>query len=650
MVSIKKIFIAITAVVAGANAVVLTHQETFNNVKVIYPAKSTQTTCKTRVDLSEGLVDNTLGCDIERILVYNKNRMWIGSLGGVEAGYHQRYADYDVDRYKGKGIQIGIKYSFTPQDADPSNRWMVSCPKGMIAYIYDEYYSCKKPYTCPNGWYAIDSLECEELPEGTHRNSTTGYSCNKGYVMRNDGYCEAKSTCGKNDLYVKSENACYERPDHAHWIKNSLEWECDDGYVLQGDICEQMAKCDSTSRYYDVTNTCMTLPLFAYWNDSVSTEWSCKSGYVRYGYGCTEKAECSSEQRYDESENSCVDPYPNSRWLDDYGNYACNDGYVNVGEGRCEKKAVCSDYHYDANNNSCYEKPDNSHWLSRYGNEWACNVGFVQIDEHCEVKAECDHYNSTDNSCYEKPEHAHWVESTGESWACNDGWWSNGNFCEETVSCGWFERYNADNNTCVSKPSHSHWESELNYACDDGYYENYGECVEINPIRLSDYTKFFHSLAFIIGGGGVKDKNDVSTTLFNTALEYNIGIRVGTDFFNVRPQAVLGLLYSRFDYSSYHSYGYSYLDESVFSMALVVGIGLGVDIWHFTIDYNYLYAERETLANVDFYSTLHQFKVGYNFNEHWNINIASIYQLIKTTKVLKEYDNTIYNIGVSYAF
>jgi hypothetical protein len=122
----------------------------------------------------------------------------------------------------------------------------------------------------------------------------------------------------------------------------------------------------------------------------------------------------------------------------------------------------------------------------------------------------------------------------------------------------------------------------------------------------------------------------------------------------MRPQMVIGLLYSGFDYSSrrLYSYGYDYdyLDESVYSMALVVGIGVGVDIWHFTIDYNYLFAERETLANVDFYSTLHQFKVGYNFNEHWNINITSISQLIKTTKVLNEYDNTIYNIGVSYAF
>ena len=603
MVNVKKIFIAITAVVAGANATVLTHQETFNDVKVIYPAKSTQTTCKTRVDLSEGLVDNTLGCKIEKIMVYNKNRMWIGSLGSVEEGRHLRYADYDVNRYKGKGTQIGIEYSFTPQDADLFNRWMVSCPKGMVAYIDEEYYSCKKPYTCIDGWYAIDKVECEELPEGAHRNSTTGYSCNKGYVMRNYGQCEVKSTCGKNDLYVESENTCYERPDHAHWIKDSLEWACNDGFVQIDEHCEVKAECD---HYNSADNSCYEKPENSHWVESTGESWACNDGFVQIDEHCEVKAVCSSEQRYDESENSCVDPYPNSRWVDDYGNYACNDGYVNVGEGRCEVKAVCSsEQRYDVNNNSCYEKPKNSHW----------------------------------------------VYSDGKSWACNDGWWNNGKFCEETVSCGWFERYNAFNNTCVSKPSHSHWVSEWwNYACDDGYYERYGECAEINPTSLSDYTKFFHSLTFIIGVGGAKDKSYEQITLVNTALEYSIGIRAGTDFFNVRPHTVIGLLYSWFEYYSYDSYGTSYLDESLFSMALVVGIGLGVDIWHFTIDYNYLYAGRETLANVDFYSTLNQCKVGYNLNEHWNINITVIYQLIKTTKILKEYDNNIFNIGVSYAF
>lgn len=73
MSSLKKLFILIMAVVAGTHAAVLTYQETFNDVKVISPAKST-----------------------------------------VEEGDHRRNADYDVGRYKGKGSQIMIVYSFTP--------------------------------------------------------------------------------------------------------------------------------------------------------------------------------------------------------------------------------------------------------------------------------------------------------------------------------------------------------------------------------------------------------------------------------------------------------------------------------------------------------------------------------------------------------
>lgn len=652
MTRVKKLVIAIMAVVVGTHAAVLTYQEIFNDVKVISPATSIQTICKTRVDLSEGLVDNTDGCDIERILVYNKNHMWLGSLGGIEAGYHRRYTDYDDDRYKGKGTQIGIDYSFTPEDADSSNRWLVSCPKGMIAYIVDEYYHCKKPFTCSNGMYAIDSLECEELPDGAHRNATIGYSCNKGYVMRN-GYCEEKATCGVNDAYDKTKNTCLERPDNSHWINNTLKWECNNGYVLQRDACEEILKCDSASRYYAEYNTCVALPEFAHWNDSVSTDWTCDPGYVLYGARCVEKATCSSEQRYDESANSCVDPYPYSRWVGVSGQYICDTGFVDMGDGICEEIPNCE--YYNAEENNCFVKPPHSHWISHnthwkssWGVNWDCDDGYNHVlsNNTCIKCGEDEQFDLSLDNCSAKPANAYWLGNG--VWACNDGWWSNGKYCEEQVSCGWFERYNAENNTCVSKPSNSTWTTGWNYECDDGYYENYGECVAINQYHLRDYTKFFHSLTFIIGGGDVKDKNDVSTMLFNSALEYNIGIRVGTEFFNVRPQAVIGLLYSSFDYSSTCSY--SYLDESVYSTALVFGIGIGVDIWHFTIDYNYLGAERETLDNVDFNSTLHQFKVGYNFNEHWNINIASISQLIKTTNVLKEYDNTIYNIGVSYAF
>ena len=73
---------------------IVSYSKTYDLVYVKAPAKSKQITCKTRVDLSEGLVDN-YACDVNDIYVYNKNNFWIGSLGDVKAFYSQRYADYN---------------------------------------------------------------------------------------------------------------------------------------------------------------------------------------------------------------------------------------------------------------------------------------------------------------------------------------------------------------------------------------------------------------------------------------------------------------------------------------------------------------------------------------------------------------------------
>lgn len=645
MVGIKKIFIAIVAVVAGTNAAVLTRQETFNDVKVISPAKSTQTTCKTRVDLSEGLVDNTLGCDIEKILVFNKNRMWIGTLHGVEAGYHSRYNDYDVDRYKGKGYQISIVYAFTPQNADPSNRWMVSCPKGMTAYIEDDYYRCTKPFECPAGMYAVDSLECAELQEGAHRNSTIGFSCNKGYFMNADGFCIEKAICGKNEAYDKTENTCIERPEHSHWIKNSLEWECDGGYVMQGDICEEIIKCDSESRYYAATNTCVVLPEFAYWNDSVSTEWTCNTGYVLNGAGCEEKAVCSSEQRYDASTNICVDPFPNSRWTGWQDGYACNTGYVDLGYGKCVKKVDCA--HYNADDNSCYEKPEHSHWLYSWGNAWECDAGFHQGSNVCFQCSDETQFDSDVGECVAKPSNSHWI-SEGK-WSCDDGFVKMNEFCEEKASCGWRERYDSDNNTCVTKPSHSHWIAEWDYECDNGYALDYnGECYDTNPINLMDYTHFTHDIGMDFGGGSFKDNYDETQPLMNIGLDYNAGVKLGVENFNVRIQGAVALLYTTFEYT--HNSGSSYFTqtETISAVLALLGLNVGLDLWRLAFDYSCFYVEQGDLDNIKYSSALHKIRIGAKISEHWKIHLAVIPNLISSTTVMKSYDNTWFHLGMTY--
>lgn len=599
---------------------VITHQETFNDVKVISPAKSTQTTCKTRVDLSEGLVDNTNGCDIEEIYVYNKNRMWIGSLDGVEGGYHRRYTDYDADRYKGKGTQIDILYSFTSQDADPSNRWRISCPKGMIAYIEYDHYWCKKPFSCSNGMYAIDSLECEELPSDAHRNSTIGYSCNKGYVMRN-GYCEQKVTCGVNDAYDKTENKCLGRPDNSHWIKNTLEWECDDGYVFQNDACEKILKCDSASRYYADNNTCVSLPEFAYWNDSISTEWSCNPGYVLYGGECVEKATCSSEQRYNESANNCVDPYPNSRWIGDDGNYVCNDGYVDMDYGNCEKKADCE--HYNSATNSCYEKPNNSHWVYNTGSSWACDYGFHESYNEC-IKCLGDaQYDPSSRECVEKPNNSHWIFEG--RWACDDEFIEINGYCEEIASCGLFEEYNSYDNTCISNP--------INLA------DHFRDFME--------YVHFTHDIGMDVGLGSFKDNYDESQVLINIGMDYNIGINIGSDNVKVRLQGSVAFLYTLLDYSTSE---FSYTDESIMALLGLYGFNVGLDLWKITLAYSYLFVAQSELDNISFNNALHKIRAGFMINEHWDAHLAVIPNLIKSTSIMKTYNNTWYHLGMTYRF
>lgn len=645
MATAQKIFIAIMIVVAGANAAVLTHQETFDNVKVFYPAKSTKTTCKTRVDLSEGLVDNTLGCDVEEIWVYNKNRMWIGSLDGVEAGYNLRYADYDVDRYKGKGTQISVKYSFTAMDADPENRWMVSCPKGMVAYIDEDFFRCRKAYSCPDGMYATDSTDCAELPSDAHRNKTAGFTCNKGYVLHDD-YCEEKIQCNKNDRYDPETNSCVELPENAHWVKNTKQWDCNEGYVYQNTFCEQKAVCDTNARYDVSNNSCVDLPENAKWVNTTSTDWSCKSGFMYLAGRCEEKATCSVMQRYDETSNICIDPFPHSRWRGHGADYVCDEGYVDVSYGQCEEKADCD--HYNESNNSCYEKPEHSHWRYSYGDEWDCDNGFVNIGGYCETKATCAHYDEETNSCFEKPEHSYWVDSTGADWECDDGYWNNGNFCEDQVSCGWFERYNPNRNTCVSKPPHSHWIDEWEYACDDGYATDYnGDCYDANPINLADHIHFTHDIGTDLGGASFKDNYDDTQAMINAGIDYNVGIKLGSDDVNVRLQGTIGLFYT---YLEYDAEQYDITPEEITSILFLYGLNVGIDLWRIAIDYSYLLTNQDNLENIKFNETLHKIRFGVKLNEHWKIHLAAIPKLISSTTVMKSYTNTWYHLGLTYRF
>lgn len=626
MVNITKLLVIVIVFATALHAKPIKYTATFDDVKVMYPAVSTKTTCTIKVDLNDGLVNNLTSCDVNEISVYNKDSMWLGNLDGISAYGDARYQDYDTERYQGKGKYIRADYVFESEDASESNAWRISCPKGMIKYIETDIewgpaYTCKTPYKCGPIGYATDSITCERLPDNAHRNKTTGFTCNKGYVWH-DGYCEEKSHCKKDEIYDETTNSCRIHPKFAHWVNEiDYEWECDDGYVVQNNTCEKQMTCDSASRYYADNNTCVTLPEFAYWNDSISTEWSCNHGYVLYGGECVEKATCSSEQRYNEQANSCVDPYPNSRWVGDDGNYVCIDGYVDMDYGNCEKKADCE--HYNSATNSCYEKPNNSHWVYSTGSSWACDYGYHESYNEC-IKCLGDaQYDPSSRECVEKPNNSHWIFEG--RWACDDDFVEMNGYCEEKADCGLFEEYNSYNNTCIS-----------------------------NPINLTDhvrdfmeYVHFTHDIGMDVGLGSFKDNYDESQVLINIGMDYNIGINIGSDNVKVRLQGSVAFLYTLLDYSTSE---YSYTDESIMALLGLYGFNVGIDLWKITLAYSYLFVAQSELDNISFNNALHKIRAGFMLNEHWDAHLSVIPNLIKSTSIMKTYTNTWYHIGMTYRF
>lgn len=387
MANIIKLFMTVIVVASAVQAKPVKYTEKFDDVKVIYPAVSTKTECTIKVDINEGLVNNLTSCDVIEISIYNKDSMWLGNIDGISAYGDARYQDYDTERYKGKGKYIRATYSFESEDASESNAWRVSCPKGMIMYIdhddeWGDYYTCKTPYHCGRTGYATDSIHCERLPDNAHRNKTSGFSCNKGYVW-NYGYCEEKAKCEKTERYDSENNICVALPDNAQWIEDTPQYECNIGYVLQNYNCVMKEICVDDTRYVETTNSCLDLPNNAEWSDSNSADWNCKDNYVFHNGECEEKAICGYDLRYDENNNTCVAPYSHSSWTGNGKEYVCDDGYVDMGGGICDEKPECFG-HYNAINNSCYEKPTNSHWIDNYSGLFQCDNGFVQIDGQCE--------------------------------------------------------------------------------------------------------------------------------------------------------------------------------------------------------------------------------------------------------------------------
>ena len=162
---------------------------------------------------------------------------------------------------------------------------------------------------------------------------------------------------------------------------------------------------------------------------------------------------------------------------------------------------------------------------------------------------------------------------------------------------------------------------------------------------MTNYISFAHDLTFGIGIGNGKDIEDNSTTIFNLEANYNIGAKIGNEFFNVRTQISTGLLYTEFEYSDY-----IYMDETVYAMAFTFGPNIGFDFWKFSFDYSYLWRYGEKLESITFNDTYSKYKFGFNINEHFNVNVSMISNMIGSTQRLKEFDDNMFSLGLTYRF
>lgn len=626
----KKILFVILCMVCFVNAGIVTYTQSFDKVNVIKPAKSKQITCKTDANLNKGLIRN-FACNVNSIGVYDEDYMWVGNLTkSLEAYYSMRYQDYDIDRYRFTGKHIIVEYESPTEDASEDNKKYVICPAGMMHKIEGNAYTCVKPYVCNNDEYAIDEFTCLSLPENAHRNNKIGYTCNKGFVNKNDA-CEKIVQCNNNDKYDKNENTCYEKPENSHWIKNTFEWECNENYVNQGDYCEEKVQCDSLSKYYAPSNTCISKPSYSHWENETSTNWYCNAGYIVFGNECIKKAECLSTQKYSSYSNSCIDPPEHAYWSNE--EYYCEDGYVKGSYG-CEVKKTCA--HYDEENNECFTKPEHSHWVYADGATWECDANYHDNGNgECFTCEEPYQFNFETRTCVVKPEHSNWTYEG--HWECEEGYVERYGSCEEKVSC-WFSRYDERLNQCVSKPSGSHW---VNDHSTDWEYDE--------PLNLSQYFSLNHWISFEFYGNNAKDLKDYTQYPIVMTLNYNVGPKVGNDDVNFTPFITGSLNIFGLNYTGAKQFSYDG-DESITSMYFKLGIGAELCILEFFGNVAYNYIITQELDNIKFGSYVIDYKVGYNVNEHWLVYFMYEANLIKETIVLKNYRDNVMGLGVGYHF
>ncbi|MCZ0950912.1 hypothetical protein N7T98_26390, partial [Pseudomonas syringae pv. tomato] len=89
-----------------------------------------------------------------------------------------------------------------------------------------------------------------------------------------------RPTCkAEDERYNENTNQCEYKIDNSHWVGKSLEYECNEGYVLLiNGLCEQKAECE---HWNSENNTCFEKPAHSHWLYSEGSTWECDDGYYK---------------------------------------------------------------------------------------------------------------------------------------------------------------------------------------------------------------------------------------------------------------------------------------------------------------------------------------------------------------------------------
>lgn len=212
----------------------------------------------------------------------------------------------------------------------------------------------------------------------------------------------------------------------------------------------------------------------------------------------------------------------------------------------CIKKAHCFDNkneHYDASANKCFTIPKHSHLIG-FGKRWMCDTGYVQIENSCHERVECD-------------EHQIYVDNT------------------ETQ--------------CTLIPENSTKVSAYDYRCNDGYELNIDDFGNEHCLKLP--SSVYHGVALNVSstlgtaGTDESEPNYYDQTYFSVSFQigYELGYTQSKDYkASIGLRVLAGIMLGLSDINTYGNEYYNE-DEEIASIGFNIDIGVPIRINNFSL-------------------------------------------------------------------